>query len=87
MKSDVVLGIIALESRETGFAHLQTVEWRYGRRCSALLTDLNRRGLLAWGASRAPWRCPAWAPTGPRNWRSSFSGGPANFLCLRRVSV
>lgn len=49
MKSDVVLGIIALESRETGFAHLQTVEWRYGRRCAALLTDLNRRGLLAWG--------------------------------------
>ena len=49
MKSDVVLGIIALESRETGFAHLQAVEWRYGRRCSALLTDLNRRGLLAWG--------------------------------------
>jgi len=49
MNSDVVLGIIALESRETGFAQLQTVEWRYGRRCSALLTDLNRRGLLAWG--------------------------------------
>jgi hypothetical protein len=49
MNSDVVLEIIALESRETGFAQLQTVEWRYGRRCSALLTDLNQRGLLAWG--------------------------------------
>jgi len=49
MKSDVVLGIIALECRDAGFAHLQTVEWRYGRRCSALLTDLNRRGLLRWG--------------------------------------
>jgi len=49
MKSDVVLGIIALESRDTGFANLQTVEWRYGRRCSDLLTELNRRGLLAWG--------------------------------------
>ena len=48
MCADVVLGIIALESREVGFAPLQTVEWRYGRRCAAALTDLNRRGLLAW---------------------------------------